>query len=124
MADQLLPADLRAFLTTHIDSIAQLEALLLVHASPDAVWDAQSMSKRLYISEQEARETLEHLARYGLIAPEPNGYRYAPQSDQLATTTDLLADQYKRHLIPITNLIHAKPRRIRQFADAFKMKKD
>ena len=36
----------------------------------------------------------------------------------------LLAEHYKRHLIPITNLIHAKPRRIRQFADAFKLKKD
>ena len=37
---------------------------------------------------------------------------------------ELLAEHYKRHLIPITNLIHAKPRRIRQFADAFKLKKD
>jgi hypothetical protein len=35
-----------------------------------------------------------------------------------------LADVYARHLIPVTNLIHSKPRRIREFADAFKLRKD
>jgi hypothetical protein len=37
---------------------------------------------------------------------------------------DRLAESYAKQLIPITNLIHGKPRRIRQFADAFKFRKD
>ena len=37
---------------------------------------------------------------------------------------DRLADSYAKQLIPITNMIHSKPRRIRQFADAFKFRKD
>lgn len=31
---------------------------------------------------------------------------------------------YRTHLIPITNMIHAKPRRIREFADAFRFRKE
>jgi hypothetical protein len=37
---------------------------------------------------------------------------------------DRLADAYARHLIPVTNLIHGKPRRLREFSDAFKIRKD
>lgn len=37
---------------------------------------------------------------------------------------DELVGLYGRLLIPITNLVHAKPRRIRQFADAFRFRKD
>jgi hypothetical protein len=53
-----------------------------------------------------------------------DGYRLDPQSDGLLHAISLLTDHYRTHLIPITNLIHAKPRRIQQFADAFKLKKD
>jgi hypothetical protein len=123
MSDQL-PAELREFLARHIDSIAQLEALLLLRSAPDTVWDAQGTAKRLYIGEQEAIETLAHLAAHHLLASDAAGYRFHPQTQELLDAVGLLADHYKRHLIPITNLVHAKPRRIRQFADAFKLKRD
>jgi hypothetical protein len=119
-----LPADLLDFLTRHIDSIAQLEALLLLRAAPGEVWDVQRAAKRLYVSEQESFETLAHLAVHGFLSGDRSGYRFDPQSQELLSMVELLAEHYKRHLIPITNLIHAKPRRIRQFADAFKFKKD
>ena len=124
MSDQLLPHDLLEFLARHIDSIAQLEALLIARAAPDTVWDAQSASKRLYIGEQEASDTLAHLAEHALLIRELTGYKFCPQSPELSRGVELLAEYYKRHLIPITNLIYAKPRRIRQFADAFKLRKD
>jgi hypothetical protein len=124
MSDQPLPAELRAFLTEHIDSIAQLEALLLLRDGPDVVWDAQSTAKRLYIGEREALEALAQLAAHGLIAREASSYKFDPQSEELSRMVGMLAEYYRRYLIPITNLVHAKPRRIRQFADAFKLKKD
>jgi hypothetical protein len=123
MSDQL-PAELQEFLARHIDSIAQLEALLLLRSRPLVDWDAQNTAKRLYIAEREASETLTHLAAQGLLSADSGGYRFAPQNQELLAMADLLAESYRRHLIPITNLIHAKPRRIRQFADAFKLKKD
>lgn len=119
-----LPAELREFLARHVDSIAQLEALLLLRGAPGAVWDAKSTAKRLYIGDQEATETLAHLAAHGLISSDAAGYKFGPQTHELSGMVDLLTEHYKRHLIPITNLVHAKPRRIRQFADAFKLKKE
>jgi hypothetical protein len=114
----------RAFLAGHIDSIAQLEALLLLRSMPGTTCDTKGIARRLYIGEREAEETLVHLAAHGFLAGDANGYRFGPQSEELSRMVELLADCYRRHLIPITNLIHAKPRRIRQFADAFKLKKD
>jgi hypothetical protein len=124
MPTEPIPAELKDFLARHIDSIAQLEALLLSRGSAGAVWDAPATSKRLYIGEQEAAATLAHLAEQGLLMRAAAGYKFSPQSAELAGVVDLLAHHYARHLIPITNLIHAKPRRIRQFSDAFKLKKD
>ena len=49
MVDQPLPDEITAFLLTHIDSIAQLEALLLLRASPRLEWSAETVAKRLYI---------------------------------------------------------------------------
>lgn len=33
--DELIPVDLRDFILRHIDSVSQLEALLLLRAKPD-----------------------------------------------------------------------------------------
>jgi hypothetical protein len=124
MPDGVLPAELRGFLEDHIDSIAQLEALLLLRNAPDVLWDLQDMAKRLYVGEAESLAILAHLTAHGLIRRDGDGYRLDPQSDGLLHAISLLTDHYRTHLIPITNLIHAKPRRIQQFADAFKLKKD
>jgi hypothetical protein len=124
MPDDVLPAALRGFLEDHIDSIGQLEALLLLRDARGVAWDPQTTAKRLYVGEQEALDVLTHLTAHRLINRVGNRYRFDPQSDELLRAVDLLADYYRTHLIPITNLIHAKPRRIQQFADAFKLKKD
>lgn len=124
MPDQAVPAELREFLAKHIDSIAELEALLLVRESREAAWEAHGLAKRLYIEERQATEVLSHLTAQGFLARDANSYRYAPMSADLDRLTGLLAEYYRRHLIPITQLVHAKSRRIRQFADAFKLKKD
>lgn len=124
MSHESLPAELRDFLVRNIDSIAQLEALLLLRASPEPGWSAGDAAARLYVGEPDAVEALSHLAAVGLLERSGDRYKYAPQSSELSRAADLLADSYRHHLIPITNLIHAKPRRIRQFADAFKLKKD
>lgn len=124
MSEEPLPVALQEYLARNIDSIAQLEALLLLRAKPEVVWDPQDTAKRLYISEQEAAETLAHLAAQNLLTRDTAGYRFDPASEEHREMVKLVAEYYKSHLIPITNLIHSKPRRIRQFADAFKLKKD
>lgn len=124
MADDDVPADVRVFIAQYIDSIAQLEALLLLRNESQGTWDAARAAKRLYVSEREAGDLLTRLGDDGLISRVDDAFKYAPPDGELAALVDRLAEVYSRQLIPITNLIHSKPGRIRQFADAFKFKKD
>jgi hypothetical protein len=123
MTDDPIPADLRDFILRYIDSVAHLEALLLLRANPEISWDVPTTARRLYTTEQQAGEVLDRLCADGLLQCENRIYRYQGQSAEHRTMTDRLADAHSRHLIPITNMIHAKPRRIREFADAFKFRK-
>lgn len=123
MAD-LIPEDLRDFVLRHIDSIAQLEALLLLRRNPTEAWTADVAAKRLYTTEAEATNVLDQLCADGLLICADDGYRFGPQSDEQRQMIDLLAESYRSHLIPVTNLIHGKPRRLREFSDAFKIRKE
>lgn len=123
MTDDPIPADLRDFILRHIDSVAHLEALLLLRANPQVSWDVAATAKRLYTTEQQAGDVLERLCADGLLQCDNGIYRSEGQSAEHKAMMDRLADAHARQLIPITNLIHAKPRRIREFADAFKFRK-
>jgi hypothetical protein len=123
MADDGIPAELRDFIAKSIDSVGQLEALLLLRDNTDLAWDAPQLAKRLYVNEAEAAAILAHLVDQGLATEQDGSYRYDRAGRQV-TLVDRLAEAYARQLIPITHLIHSKPRRIRAFADAFKLKRD
>jgi DNA-binding MarR family transcriptional regulator len=127
MPGELISADLQQFILKSIDSIAQLEALLLLAAGPNERWTVAVIAARLYISEPEATGLLDRLVAEGLIAleGEPAAFRYQPASAELDARVKALAEAYRTHLVPVTNLIHAKPRtRVQEFADAFKLRKD
>jgi len=127
MSEALIPDDVRAFLLKYIDSVAQLEALLLLRADPSCTWSAKTIAKRLYITTQEAAVVLEQLAAGSFLTmlPDvPDSYRYHPASSALAEMVDHVAALYAKYLIPVTHLIHTKPRtRVQEFADAFKLRK-
>ena len=123
MTDDPIPAELRDFILRYIDSVAHLEALLLLRASPDTAWEAAAVAARLYSSAEQAGEVLAQLCDERLLTCENGLYRYRGQPAEHLAMIDRLADSYAKQLIPITNLIHGKPRRIRQFADAFKFRK-
>lgn len=123
-ADEIVPSDVREFIVYHIDSIAQLEALLLLRATPNELWDGAKAARRLYVSERECNEALARLCAQGLLKRIAKSYGYAGVATELTTMVDRVAEAYSRHLIPVTNIIHQKPRRIREFAEAFKFKKE
>jgi len=124
MVDDLIPADVRDFIVNYIDSIAQLEALLLLRASPGEQWTSALVASRLYIDAPAAEDELARLCSRSLITCEDRIYSYAGNNAESDSLVDRLAVLYARHLIPVTNLIHAKPGRIREFASAFRLRKD
>jgi hypothetical protein len=124
MGHDHIPDDIRAFIVRFIDSVTQLEALLLVRANPDEAWDVAGIAKRLYVSEHDVIEALNRLCANGLLDCSEHIYRYTKVSAENQANVERLALLYSRYLIPITNIIHSNSRPIRAFADAFKFRKD
>ena len=128
MSSDLIPDDVRQFILDKIDSVAQMEALLLLRNNPELGWDVAAVAKRLYIDENQAGQTLARLLEEKLVIAqpgEPPQYRYQPSSAELQQMVDRVAEVYSKQLVPVTNLIHSKPKtRVQEFADAFKFRKD
>lgn len=124
MANDFIPDDVRDFIIRHIDSVAQLEALLILRALPRERWDCATMSKRLYIGEADTLSVLSRLCADGFIVKAGEFYQFACDNEETRLTIERLARTYSQHLIPVTKLIHAKPSKIREFSDAFKFRRD
>lgn len=124
MADDLVPDDLRDFILRCFDSIAQLEALLLLRENPSEKWTAEAIAKRLYIEPRQAAAILPKLCADGLLGCRDEVYYFECKEAGKKSMIDRLAGLYARHIVPVTNIIHSKPRRIQEFADAFRIKKD
>ena len=123
MTNDVISDELQRFILRHIDSITQLEGLLLLHANPDKAWDVASVTKRLYASERDVEAALNRLCTGRLLSCSAGIYCYDPESPENRALVDQLVATYSRHLIPVTNLIHSKVRDIRDFADAFRFRK-
>lgn len=123
-----IPKDVEQFIVKSIDSIAQLEGLLLLRSDQMATWSVESLAKRLYISEAQTVEIMSHLCAEGLLmakASLPRHYQYHPKTAELREMVDRVAEIYAKHLVPVTNLIHSKPKtNVQKFADAFRLRKD
>jgi hypothetical protein len=125
---ELIPHDIRQFILESIESVAYLEALLLLRSDRKGPWSCEAVAHRLYIDQKQTAELLTRLHANGFVTvAEGNDpvYRYQPATAQLQQMVDSLAELYGRHLVPITNLIHSKPKnRVQEFADAFRLRKD
>jgi hypothetical protein len=125
MIDDLIPDDIKQFIIVGIDSVAHLEALLLLRGGAHEIWEIPVVAQRLYITEQETSAVLKRLCDQGIVMVNGNGnepllFQYRPKSVELARMIDRMAEVYKKQLVPITNLIHSKPRkRIQGLADSF-----
>ncbi len=129
MTDGPVPEDARQFLLKTIDSIAQWEGLLLLRAHPGEAWDAVAIAAHLYITEAETVFLMARLAEHQILAlsdgPQGVRYTYNPATPELKAAIDRVAQLYKDYLIPVTRIIHSKPRnRVQEFANAFRIRKD
>lgn len=121
----MIPDDIREFIFQRINSIAELEALLLLWRDPGQDWDVASLAQRLYITEDDVRRVLRQLKAQNLVEERDGYYRYWRSSEALGMIVDQLAQLYVTRLIPITSLVHSKSSsRIQEFADAFVLRKD
>lgn len=116
------------FIVDEIDSVPQLEALLLFWINRPQTWSCESLAKALYVTPEVSRDILAHFAQRHLIAEiEGNRGEFALNADseekeRLLASLDSI---YRRELVRISNMIHTKASRgVRDFADAFRLKKE
>jgi len=128
MGGEFIPEQVAQFIVEKIDSVAELEALLLLRSSPEQRWTVETLARRLYIDVKQTAALLIDLCTQGFVvddAAEPSSYRYRPRSEELRELLDRVAEVHAKHLLALTELIHSKPKtRVQQFADAFKFRKD
>lgn len=127
MPREPIPEELHRFLLTSVPSVPFVEALLLLRESQGEAMETATIARRLYMPEHAAAMVVEQLAAAGIVQPTGGAtpaHRFAPQPE-LAAIVEMLAAFYRTQLVEVTDVIHSKTgRTARQFADAFKLKKD
>lgn len=127
MTEPAIPQQVLQFIAEQIDTVPQLECLLLLHQDDSRSWLADDVAARIYISRETARVILQTLERRRLIAAEgdPPLYRFSPSEAASRELVAEVAGTYQRHLVPIATFIHSRASAsVREFARAFDLKKD
>lgn len=127
MADEF-SADIKQFIDRNIESVAQLEALLLLRQDPQRGWSALEIGKALYAPEELAGTLLTDFCRNGLVkvnVPAVELYSYAVADAAVDKLISEIAAAYQDRRVAIISLIYSKPlNKVQTFADAFRLRKE
>lgn len=128
MSDPQIPQEVQTFIADHIESVVQLEVLLLLHANTQRVFSAADIGRELRIDPAWAAEQLINLCSRGVLTctnATDSLYRYGPRKPEMSQAVNGLARAYADRRVTIIGLIFSKPvDKIRSFADAFRLRKD
>ena len=125
MAD--LSDSLQDFLRRYIDSVEQLEILLLLRSS-GRPWTASEITRELATSAVSAAARLDSLASARLAVRSGDGdgrtYAYKPADAKIRRAVDELAEVYPRRRVAIITFIFAAPDdSLRDFSNAFRLRR-
>ena len=127
-----LPQDVADFIVANIDSVGQLEVLLLLFQNRNKSWGYRSVSAELRTSDMAAHMTLAHLHQRRLVeanGASPPEYRFPDGRPDLEAIARALAQAYQDRRVTVISSIYSKPERptrdpVRLFADSFKLKRN
>lgn len=117
--------EVRTLIVQQLDSVVQLELLLLMHSKPAQAWNAEEIARELRIEPNSAAKQLTQLAERGFLRTETqdaNRYRYAPASSTMDMQVSELSRIYQSRRVTVISLLYSKPTdTLRSFADAFRI---
>ncbi|HEX8916427.1 MAG TPA: hypothetical protein VF796_29010 [Humisphaera sp.] len=121
----------RAFIAEHVESVMQLELLLLLSADPSRGRTVPELAGEMRVDPGWVEVQLRSMAARRLLSAEPAGataaaaYRFAPQTDDLRRAVAEVAAAYADRRVTVISLIFAKPiDSLRSFADAFRIRRE
>jgi len=122
-----LPTNVRHFIAQQIESVAQLETLLLLRRDPQRSWSVEELAQQLYISEQMCKVMLNDLERRRFLDRDQDAglVRYKCEIPDADAAVARLDDLYRERRVAIISEIHSSPlSKVQTFADAFRFRKD
>ena len=123
--ENLLPANLRSFLFSCIESVEQVEILILLRGSARE-HTAREIGVLLRSSAATIRRDLDTLTARGLLnarVSEETTFSYQPKSDELARYADLLAAYYISARAAVYTFVSNRSQSaLRRFSEAFKLR--
>lgn len=126
MSEEGIPEDVRRFLAEYIDSVVQLELLILLRDGKS--WTVETVAKALRIEPGWTLEGLEKLSARGLISvagDAPATYHHVPRTSELEESIRRTIEAYEKRRVSVVSLIYSRPSNaIRSFAEAFRVRKD
>jgi hypothetical protein len=120
-----LPDDVSRFLHQYIDSVEELEVLLLARISPGRSWSTSDTARELYSHPTSIAQRFKRLLGSGLLREtSPGVVQYAPRAAELDAVIARLADMYRERRVAVISLIATKPlENVKAFSDAFRIRK-
>ncbi len=120
-----IPDDIRDFIRRNIGSVSLLEVLLLMKRKPNKEWRAEEISSEMRTNVSYASSQLAELATAKLIVQGKNGGFEFPADSIKIEILDRLDMLYSNRRSTLISFIYSQPiDNIRDFANAFKIKKD
>jgi hypothetical protein len=119
-----VPAPVRRFIAGHIESVGQLEVLLLLRAAADKQWTTDEVARAVVTQPASAAGWLEQLRADGLLEQTGDRYRYGPPRGDVERAVDDLAESYAKYRVAVIGLIFSKPsEHVRDFPEAFRLRR-
>lgn len=117
--------DVVRFIADYIDSVPQLEALLLLWDTAPRAWSIDELAARIYVSPQATQDIAAALERRRVLRRDERGaYAFDPEGASGARMAEV-AETYRRRLAQVAGLIHSKASLgVLEFARAFRLKKE
>jgi len=126
LGNAVLSETLLRFIQTSIKSVWAVEVLLLLRRDPARSWSAEDLTRELRSSLLIVADALMSFNKLGLVGEDAERlYRYQPATPELDDIVKELAKAYAEAPVAVTEVIFSAPdRKLRLFADAFRLKKD
>lgn len=122
------PAEIEQFIGQHIESLAQLEMLLLLRREPTRSWSCFDLARQLYITPDVCTGIVADLERRGFVlrnAADSSLAQYRSTGAIVDQLIDQVATLYQQRRVAVITLIYSKPvKKVQTFADAFRLRRE
>jgi len=122
MHERELPAEIRLFLDRCIDSIEQLEVLLLLWRNRPQVLTAEAITHDIGSAADSIRRRLHGLERSRLVDASMHGFAYRADPAHDPVVAQVSQAYRERRVSVISHVVTSPGRSLRAFSDAFRLR--